>query len=145
MSLQESIIELDSGIINMTNDKIHLTGFMSPERLLDYYVRGYDCRFSVGVYPKEDYDIAYIKDNALFIILEEGKEVSRYHFKVIKKDTLKYKDDNNNPRTRVYTIRYCDYSKLYSYKYEGMSLLFNNKEELLNYLLNKYNIQLVID
>jgi len=80
MLLQESIQELGSGIINVLDNQIRLTGFMCNERLVDYCLHGHDCRFSVGVYPKEKFDIAYIKDNALFIILENGVEIIRYQF-----------------------------------------------------------------
>ncbi len=142
MLLQERIKELDSGIINICNDKIHLTGFMSSERLLDYYEKGHDCRLSIGVYPNEEYNIAYAKDNALFLILEDDIEVSRYDFKPIKNETVKYKDTDNKQRTKVYTIRYCDYSNKYNYKDIDKSILFNNREELSNFFLIEYNVQL---
>lgn len=35
--LQERITELGSGILQYKEDKVHLIGFMSPERLEDYY------------------------------------------------------------------------------------------------------------
>ncbi len=144
MLLQERIQELNSGIINIVNDKIHLTGFMSSERLLDYYNEGYDCRFSIGIYPKENFDIAYIKDNGLFIILKDGQEVNRYEFKQIVNETVKYKDDNNKLRSKVYTIRYCKYSNKYNYKDSDKSILFDNKKELLAYFFKEYgtNLQL---
>lgn len=145
MLLQERIKELNSGIINHCNDKIHLTGFMSKERLLDYYIEGRDCRLSIGVYPKEEYDISYIKDNALFIILENGKEISRYEFNTIKNSTVNYKSNDNKLKSKVYTIRYCLHSNKYNYKDNDKSILFNSKEELLTYFFNEYNIILQLD
>lgn len=145
MLLQERINELGSAIINIRNRKIHLTGFMSSERLLDYYEKGNDCRLSMGVYSIEEYNVAYGRDNALFIVLEDNIEVSRYEFRLIKNDTIKYKDEDNKPRTKVYKIRYCKYSNMYNYKDIDKSILFNNEEELLNYFLNEYNVQLQLD
>lgn len=145
MQLQERINELNSAIIDIRNNKIHLTGFMSKERLLDYYDKGFDCRFSIGVYPKENYDIAFICDNGLFLILQNGVEVSRYNFIPLKNDTVKYKTEDGKLRTKVYTIRYCMHSNKYNYKDIDKSILFNSKEELSNYFLNEYNISIELD
>ena len=142
MLLQERIEELDSGIINILNNKIEITGFMSEERLLDYYERGYDCRYSVGLYPKEKFDIAYIKDNALFIILENNKEIARYKFVPIKKDTVNYKCDDNKTKSKIFTIRQCIYTNQYNYKDNEKSLLFDTKSELESYFKNQYGVNL---
>ncbi len=146
MLLQESIQELGSGIINVLDDKIRLTGFMSSERLVDYHLHGYDCRFSVGVYPKEKFDIAYIRDNALFIILENGVEIIRYQFIPIdkyKKYEIKYKDIDNKPKSKVIMIRRCSYTSKYNYVDTLESIIFDTMEELTTYLKKEYNHDLI--
>ena len=87
-----------------------------------------------------------IKDNALFLILEEGKEVSKYKFIPIKKDIINYKDinDNNKPKSRIFTIRQCFFTKKYNYIDTTNSLLFDSVLELINYCKNKYNYELVL-
>lgn len=50
-------------------DKVHLIGFMSPERLEDYYNKNIDCHFSNGIYDKRELNWGKIQDGALFIIL----------------------------------------------------------------------------
>lgn len=140
--LQERIEELNSSIIDIYEDKIKLTGFLSAERLLDYYDKGSDCRFSVELYPKEEFDIAYVKDNALVLIMENGKEIHRYKFVPVIKDTINYKDNNNNNRSRVFTIRHCSFSGKYNYKDIEKSLLFDSKGKLVIYLKFLYDFDL---
>ena len=147
MLLQESIQELGSGIIDILDDKIRLTGFMSSERLVDYHLHGYDCRFSVGVYPKEKFDITYIRDNALFIILENGVEIIRYQFIPIdkyKKYDLKYKDIDNKLKSKVITIRRCSYTSKYNYVDTLESIIFDTMEELMTYLKKEYDHDLIL-
>lgn len=147
MLLQESIQELGSGIIDILDNKIRLTGFMSSERLVDYYLYDHDCRFSVGVYPKEKFDIAYIRDNALFIILENGVEITRYQFIPIdkyKKYDLKYKDIDNKPKSKVITIRRCSYTSKYNYVDTLESIIFDTMEELMTYLKKEYDHDLIL-
>lgn len=136
--IQERIKELGSAILNIKNQEIHLTGFMSEERLFDYLVKNKDCRFSEGLYKKKDFDISYIRDNALFIILEDDIEICRYRFDVLKIDTVKYKGEDNKPKSKVFTIRHCKFSNKYNYKDIDKSLLFNSKTDLLFYFFDTY-------
>ena len=144
MSLQERINELDSSIITVYENRIEITGFMSEERLLDYYNRDINCIFSKGIYPIEAFDLAYIKDKALFIIIEDGFEKYKYNFEVIKNDVLKYKDANNTPKSKVYKIRHCKYSNTYNYKDTEQSLIFDTMDKLKEYLIDEYNFNLDI-
>lgn len=144
MLLQERIEELNSVIIDIFDNKIELTGFLSDERLLDYYEKGSDCRFSIGLYPKEEFDIAYAKDNAIVIIREYGKEVSRYKFVSIKKDTVNYKDNDGKNKSRVYSIRQCYYTGKYNYKDNEKSILFDDETSLKEYFRNEFNSELVV-
>lgn len=146
MLLQEKIEESNSAIINILDNKVEITGFLSEERLFDYYNKGIDCRFSFGIYSKEAFDIAYIKDNALFVILDGNKEVSRYKFIPIKKDILNYNDTNNNNKTvsKIFTIRKCYFTKKYNYIDTEKSLLFDNESDLLYYFKNEYDHNLIL-
>lgn len=125
--LQERINDLDSGILEYIDDKVHVTGFLSEERLNDYYQNGKQCFFSKGIYRKMDLYWGGIKDNALFILIKDGNEVNRFQFEVLKKDTVqlrtkrelkpreasKYKTDYKT-KSKTYTIRKCKYSGVYN-------------------------------
>jgi len=144
MSLQERIEELGSAIIKPYDNKIEVIGFMSEERLLDFYDKDINCIFSKGIYPIEDFDLAYIKDKALFIVIENGIELFKYNFEVIKNDILKYKDVENIQRVKVYKIRHCKYSNTYNYRDTEQSLIFDTEDELREYLISEYNFILEI-
>ncbi len=139
MLLQERIEELNSGILNYTGNNIKLTGFLSGERLLDYLRDGLDCRFAVGVYPEEELNFAYIKDNGLFIIQQDGLDISKYEFSIIHSDTLRYRDEENKPKTKVYKIRYCPHSNKYNFRTQDNSILFNALDDLKHFLIKEYN------
>lgn len=144
--LQEQIEEKGSGIIDINHNHIKLTGFMSPERLFEYYLSGKDCRLSVGIYPVDIFDIAYVQDNALFIVEEDGYEKIRYQFELLLSNTVKYKDkvEDKNYKTKVYSIRKCKYTEKYNYKDMDKSLLFDSKSSLEEYFFNQYRVNLII-
>lgn len=145
MLLQRCINELNSGIINIFGNKIEITGFLSEERLIDYYDKGYDCRFSIGLYKNEPFNISYIKTNALFIILKNGKEISRHKFIPIKKDIINYKDiKDNKAKSKMFIIRQCYYTKKYNYIDNKNNLLFNSNINLKEYFKDEYNFDLVL-
>lgn len=143
MYLQERLIDLNSGIIDKRDNKIFVTGFMSPERLLDFLSTREDCRFSVGVYDIEDYDIAYVKDNSLFVIKENGKEIERYNFVPIFKDVAKFKHKNDS-KTKTFRIRKCLITNKYCYSDMEVSKVFDDITSVKAYLLNEYSYLLEI-
>lgn len=144
MILQERIEELNSGILKFIDNKINLIGFMSPERLEDYYIRNIQCFFSNGIYNVENLDFAYIKDNALFILIKDNMEFKKFQFELLKKDTVQFKNELNKPLSKVYYIRKCKYSKLYNYKDSDISLLFKTLDELNKFFEDKYKTQLIL-
>lgn len=75
--IQGRISELGSGIIDIHNNKIRLTGFLSPERLHEF-LNGTNCFFSFGLYPNENYNESVSKDDALFIVRENNIEIKRW-------------------------------------------------------------------
>lgn len=117
--LQERISNLGSGILQIKDNKIYVIGFMSPERLDDYYNRNIDCHFSQGIYPYTELNWGTVQDNALFLILDENNTViKKYQFLVIKEGSIKvkYKNENNltSVKTKSYKIRKCKFTNLYN-------------------------------
>lgn len=138
--LQEYINELNSGILEYKNNKIYLTGFLSSERLYEYYNDNRDCFFSQGIFDIENLSFEWIKDDALFIVVKNGIEVFKTQFKLLKKDSIRYKVDDKYT-TKVYYIRKCIYRNLYNYLDADESLTFKSLEELNNYILDKYKLE----
>lgn len=153
--LQERISELGSGILKIKKNEVNLIGFMSSERLYDYYDKNIDCHFSHGIYPNRELNWGKIQDNAIFIVLnEENEVVNKYQFLVIKKDTVKYKDKNNTNRTKTYTIRKCNFTGLYNFiareaiVNDGKKTavednkIFKSLDELNKFFVNTFDIEL---
>lgn len=148
MLLQERIEELESGILNIKNNQVEVIGFLSPERLNDYYEKGIQCFYSKEFYPNENLNFNKIKDNALFVVIKDNKEISRYQFNILIKDTIKFKAKNKDGKTqqfsRVYTIRKSNFDDIYNYKDSEVSLIFNTIDELKIFFNNKFNTKLKI-
>lgn len=153
--LQERISELGSGILLTKGNKVHLTGFMSPERLHDFYDKGIDCHFSQGIYTNRELNWGKIQDNAMFIVLDENNIlVNKYQFLVVKKDIVKYKDKDNINRSKTYTIRKCKFTRLYNFiaretirNYNKKTTvednkIFNSLDELNKFFLSAFGLEL---
>ena len=139
MLLQDRIEELDSAILDI-KDKVYLTGFMSAERLTDYYNKNIQCYLSKGIYELENLDFSKIKDNAMFIILKDNVEIKKYQFIPIKNGSVSYKvPDKKSKLTKVYTIRKCNFSNKYNYVDSDISLLFDTYDDLSSYFLDRFN------
>lgn len=140
MSLQERIEEMDSGIINVKSSLIELTGFTCPDRLHDYYVNKSNCWFSTVVSKIEDYNIACIKDNALFVILDNDIEIKSYQFIPVERKTIKYKSDTTKSliADKTYSIRKCSQTGLFNYKDTERSLLFDTYDEVVDFIGETY-------
>ena len=139
MLLQERIEELGSAILHI-KDKVYLTGFMSVEKLNDYYNKDIQCYLSKGIYELENLDFSKIKDYVLFIVLKDNVELKKYQFIPIKKGSITYKVLNKKSvLTKVYKIRKCNFSNQYNYVDLDTSLLFDNYDDLSNYFTNRFN------
>lgn len=145
MLLQEVVKDWNSGILDIYDDEIKITGFMSSDGLLKYYDHGLNCIFGMGLYPVLQFDVAYIQDNGLWIVMEKGKEIERYQFIPIVKDTLMYKDhkDGNKTKSKVFKIRKCNYTNKYNFRDIDKSLIFGNLECLKDYFQTEYDINLL--
>ncbi|MGG7058417.1 hypothetical protein ACQPUZ_08985 [Clostridium tertium] len=144
MILQERIEELGSGILEIKNNKIHLTGFMCKERLDDYFSKNINCIYSYGIYDDEKLDFFKIKDNALFLVTENNEIKNKYLFTLIYKGSFKFKTIDNTVTTRVFKVRFEEFSNKYNLIIEKKSLLFDKIEAVKNYLEDNYKYSLNI-
>jgi len=143
--INERLSELGSALLKVDGDKFYVTGFMSSERLEDYYYRKVDCYFSKGIYPISDLDFSLLNDDALIIVIDENGDEKRVQFKVLKKDTVKYKSaDKKQQLAKVYSVRRCTYTGMYNLKFTDGSLLFDSKEELQEEFYRRFNIPIEI-
>lgn len=150
MYLQEYIEELGSAILTIVNSKVKLIGFTCPERLNDYYNNHLKCYFSVGLYDFEPLDFSRIKDDALFIVEDLNNNTQhKYQFKLLKKDSIKYKEISENEDkkilTKVYSIRKCAFTNKFNYKDAETSIIFDTKEELNKYFSDRFHNNLNLD
>ncbi|AYE35418.1 hypothetical protein [Clostridium septicum] len=145
MLLQERIEELNSGILKIKNDKVHIIGFLSQERLEDYYYRNMQCFFSNGIYDYEDLDFSRIKDNSLFLVLKDDKLINKYLYKLLLKNTFKYKTKDNKIVTKTFKIRKSEYSEQYNLVIDKKNLSFSTIDSIQSYLKNNYTYNLNIE
>ena len=141
MYLQDRIEELNSGILNIENNKVFVTGFLSQERLEDYYFNNKQCFFSKGIYDYEELDFSKIKDDALFMVFKNNNLISKYCYKVIFKDTLKYKEGKKY-LSRTFKIRKSLFSEEYNLIIENTSLVYSDLFELKNFLQSNFKYEL---
>ena len=45
---------------------------------------------SRGIYDLRELDFSNIKDNALFIVMKDGKEIAKHQYIPVHKETIKY-------------------------------------------------------
>lgn len=114
--LQERIETLGSGILEFKSNGVYTLGFNNIERLNDYYLNKKQCHCSQGIYPERDLNFGRTQDNALFILIKDNKEFKKFHFEVLLKDTVKYKNTYTKKWTsKVYKIRKCKYNNIYNF------------------------------
>lgn len=142
--INERLSELGGAILKIQGNKFHVTGFMYPERLEDYYYRNVNCFYSHGIYPISEIDYSVLKDNATVIVIDEYGNEKKTCFEVLKKDSIKYKTEDKKYLTKVYKIRKCKYTGKYNLKLTDESILFNTLEELQQDFMKRFNIILEI-
>lgn len=146
--LTNRINELNSAILNIKGDKVHILGFMSKE-MMEKYFEGSKNWYVIGLYDKEEMSFFDTKDNAFFIVQKEGEEIARYQYKPIDKQTvkLKVKSEKGNNLYRTFIVRKDVFSNSYHFNLikkdiENDSILFENKKSLNEYLKNEFNSKL---
>lgn len=139
--LQDRVNELKSAILDIKEDKVYITGFMSEEMLQLHLTKGSKNWSSMGLYDNKDLEFHNIKNNALFIVKKDDTEVGRYQYKPVFRDTIQFKDDDGKVLSLTINIRKSQYSEHYHLLTMKESLLFSNNKELDSYLLDKYSVQ----
>jgi hypothetical protein len=142
--LQERINELKSAILEFEGDKVYVTGFTREEMLQRHLDNGSQCFSSKGIYFYQDLHFYNIQNHALIIVMKDAKELSRHQYKPVMKDTIQFKefkDGEEKLLSLTFTIRKSTYSDHYHFVTEKSSLLFENKDELDRFLLEKYGIR----
>lgn len=151
--LQNRINELNSGILNIKEGHVHITGFMSEKMLDSYLTKGARNWSSIGLYDEEEIEFHNIKDNAMFIVKKDGKEIGKYQYKPIHKRTIEFKKDGKKVsrtvaiRKSVYSDHYHLYFVLNSKEKDSddngkRSFLFESEDELNHFLKDKFDFQL---
>lgn len=87
--LQNRINELNSAIINITGNKVQVTGFYNPKLLQSHLDSGNLNYLSQGIYDIKEINFNDVLNNSLFVILENSIEQKRIQFEQAFKDTLK--------------------------------------------------------
>ncbi|MGG0482449.1 hypothetical protein ABEY65_03535 [Priestia aryabhattai] len=139
--LQLRVNELDSGILDLLGDRIYITGFTREEMLESHLTKGIENWSSKGLYDYQDLEFYNLKNNALLIVRKDKKEINRYQYKPVYRDTIQFKDEQGKMVSITFTIRKSSFSDHYHFLTEKTSLLFNNKDELDVYLIEKYSIK----
>ncbi|MGP4074136.1 hypothetical protein ACTWQB_16660 [Piscibacillus sp. B03] len=139
--LQKRINELNSAILEFEEDKVYVWGFTTEKMLPSYSNKGLKCWSSQGLYDIEELEYYNIKDNALIVVKKRGKEIGRYQYKPIYKDTVKIKDDNGKEKSVTFAIRKSTYTNHYHLFTEKTSLLFESEKQLKLYLFDEFNVK----
>ena len=142
MNLDDRIKELNSCIIKVEKNGIKLLGFLSKERLLDYYNKNSKCQFSQGFYEHQHYNLSYAPSNGLIIEIKNN-QMGKTSFKNILTETISYNKGNNSKQktTKTFTVRIEKYSNKYNYIDTDNNILFDTKLELENYIKDTFKIE----
>ncbi|CAM4388591.1 hypothetical protein BAMA_10620 [Bacillus manliponensis] len=151
--LQDRVNELNSGILDIVGEKVRVTGFTREEILQSFLNTGIKAWSFIGLYDVQDLEFHNIKDDALIVVRKNGKELNRYQFKNVTKNTVQFKDVKGKNVSRTFIIRKSIYSDHYHFYFvvdkekefsasdeEKQSRLFDNKDVLNNFLVEKYGI-----
>lgn len=139
--LQERVNELKSAILDIVGDQVHVTGFTREEMLQSHLDKGILNFSSKGLYNFQELEFHNIKGDALIIVKKDGVEINRYQYKPVFKDMVQFKDEEGKLAALTFTIIKSQYSDHYHFLTEKTSLLFDNKDELDDYLFEKFDVQ----
>ncbi|MGL4761850.1 MAG: hypothetical protein ACRCWG_10420 [Sarcina sp.] len=153
--LQECIERLNSGILTIKDENVFVLGFDSIERLEDYRNNSINCFSSQGIYNFQNLQWFKIKDNALFILIKDNKEITKYHFDILYKDTIKFKNENKKMSSRVLKIRKCRFNNIYNLIVREKKIIdlkeifiqksyqFETKEDVSSYIFNNFKVSII--
>ncbi|MEH6949116.1 hypothetical protein V7068_19005 [Bacillus sp. JJ634] len=146
--LQQTVNGLNSGILDIKGDKVYVTGFTREAMLQSHLERGIQNFCLKGLHDNvEDLKFHEIKNDALIIVRKDGKEIARYQYKQVHKDVVSFKNEEGKKVSRTFIIRQGVYSEQYQFYFvteeedqAKYSELFDNKEELEQFLLENYGV-----
>ncbi|MEB4816086.1 hypothetical protein [Bacillus thuringiensis] len=136
--LQERINELESGILTIDRDKVHVMGFKNEKMLMSFLNANKKNWSFIGIYDSHKMNFNNIKSNALIIVMEDGKEIGRYQYIPVLKHTIKYDKKDGKNTSMTFTIRKSIYSKHYHFLSEKMSHVFERREFITTYLREEF-------
>ncbi|MGM9986272.1 MAG: hypothetical protein ACI35O_03485 [Bacillaceae bacterium] len=151
--LQNRVNELNSGILNIIDNKIHITGFTREEMLQSHLKKGIENWSLKGLYDWQEIEFHQIKDHALIIVQKDGKEIDRHQYRPIYKEKVEWKNEKGKKMSRTFVIRKSTYSEHYHFRFvidkesdpgdvKDQSMLFSNKEALDQYVWNQYGVSI---
>lgn len=136
--LQERINELESGILTIDRDKVHVMGFKNEKMLMSFFNANKKNWSFIRIYDSHKMNFNNIKNNALIIVIEDGKEIGRHQYIPVLKHTIKYDKKDGKNTSMTFTIRKSIYSKRYHFLSEKMSHVFESKEFITTYLREEF-------
>jgi len=139
--LQNRINELDSAIINFIGEKVFITGFYNENRLSSHLELGKDNWRSKGIYDKSDISFSNIKNNALFVVKEDGKIVKKHKFTVYKREIVQRKSE---PGPLILTIRKHEFTEQWQIYVLKEVHTFLSKQEMKTFLMDNYRFDFEI-
>lgn len=140
--IQERINELTSGILKIENGKIHVLGFKNEKMLLSHVDNGTKNWSSIGLYDIQKINFQDIKNDALFLVIENGDIVGKYQYTPIYKGVIKYENDEGKNASRAFTIRRSKYCGHFQFVSEKISEPFESKESIINFTKNRFGINI---
>ncbi|WP_346207712.1 hypothetical protein NSS91_16930 [Caldifermentibacillus hisashii] len=114
-------------------------GFRNEKMLMSFLHRNKKNWSSIGLYDFQKLNFSGIKNNALFIVMKDEKEIGKYQYHPVYKGIIKYINEEGKNASMTFTIRQSAYSNHYHLLSEKISQVFESKEALINYLKEKFN------
>lgn len=139
--LQERVNELNSAIINIVGNKMHIIGFFNEERLISHLENGMDNWRSKGMYDKGDISFSNIKSNALFILKQDEKVLEKHKFTVYKRPTVQRKSESGSI---ILTIRKHEFIDQWQIIVLNKVHNFSSKEEMESHFISNYRFEFEI-
>ncbi|MDW0111585.1 hypothetical protein QT711_00215 [Sporosarcina saromensis] len=129
--LQERINELSSAIVNFESNKTHITGFYNEKMLLSHLESHKRNYLSIGLYETTLVNFSNIKDDALFLVQEDGKTISKHQYRVIFKDRVQR---SKGASSLLLTVREHQFLDQWQIVMENQCIEFETRSELKSYL-----------
>ena len=136
--ITERLSELGSACVTIDSGQIYLKGFLSEDRLHDYYDNDIDCFFCEGIYPLAEIRPHFMPDDALLLIRDAGSE-QKSKFVVDERKRIEYQSTEFKSKSkRLCKFRRDVYSGHLNYVDGEVNLLYETPEDLDRQLTAHY-------